>query len=135
MGKTFCGIDWSERPHDVALVDQDGALVAKRRITETSAGWVKLLAMLADAGDSNQDPIRVAIETPHGLLVSMLRATGRAVCAINSMAVARYRERHTVARRKSDHADAMVLAANAASTPSRHNYTTRYANHNCANPH
>ena len=30
--------------------------------------------------------------------------------AINPMAVARYRERHSVARAKSDHADAWLLA-------------------------
>jgi hypothetical protein len=42
--------------------------------------------------------------------VSCLRATGRKVYAINPLAVARYRERHTVARSKSDHADAMTLA-------------------------
>jgi transposase len=52
----------------------------------------------------------VAIETPRGLLVAALRATGRQVFAINPMAVARYRERHTVSRKKSDHGDAMVLA-------------------------
>ncbi|GAB3740331.1 IS110 family transposase [Microlunatus parietis] len=45
-----------------------------------------------------------------GLLVTALRATGRAVFAINPMAVARYRERHSVSRTKSDHADAMALA-------------------------
>jgi hypothetical protein len=28
----FCGIDWAEDHHDIALVDQDGTLVAKRRI-------------------------------------------------------------------------------------------------------
>jgi hypothetical protein len=39
-----------------------------------------------------------------------LRASGRKVYAINPMAVARYRERHSVARAKSDHADAMTLA-------------------------
>lgn len=110
MGKIFCGIDWSERHHDVALVDQDGQLLAKRRIEETNAGWAELLTMFADAGDSSHEPIPVAIETPRGLLVAMLRATGRPVYSINPMAVARYRERHTVSRRKSDHADAMVLA-------------------------
>jgi transposase len=52
----------------------------------------------------------VAIETPRGLLVASLRATGRPVYAINPLAVARYRERHSVARAKSDHADAMTLA-------------------------
>lgn len=52
----------------------------------------------------------MAIETPRGLLVAALRATGRPVYSINPMAVARYRERWTVARSKSDHADAVVLA-------------------------
>jgi transposase len=66
--------------------------------------------MLADAGDDAQNPIPVAIETPRGLLVSVLRGTGRRVYSINPMAVARYRERHSVARKKSDHIDAMTLA-------------------------
>ncbi len=43
-------------------------------------------------------------------MVAALRACGRPVYAINPMAVARYRERHSVARAKSDHADAMTLA-------------------------
>jgi hypothetical protein len=45
-----------------------------------------------------------------GLLVACLRAIGRKVYAINPLSVARYREGHTVARSKSDHADAMTLA-------------------------
>jgi hypothetical protein len=39
-----------------------------------------------------------------------LRATGRPIYAINPTAVARYRDRHTLARRRSDHGDAVVLA-------------------------
>jgi hypothetical protein len=30
----YCGIDWSERHHDVAVVDHTGTLVAKRRIND-----------------------------------------------------------------------------------------------------
>jgi transposase len=52
----------------------------------------------------------VAIETSRGLLVACLRATGRKVFAINPMAVSRYRDRHSVARKKSDAGDALVLA-------------------------
>jgi len=110
LDKVFCGIDWAERHHDVALVDEHGKLVAKQRIHETLEGWQQLLDLLAAAGDSAETPIPVAIETPRGLLVTGLRATGRPVYAINPMAVARYRDRHTVARSKSDHADAVVLA-------------------------
>jgi transposase len=105
-----CGIDWAEKHHDVALVDEHGQLVAKRRISDNAEGFAMLTELLANAGDNEDNPIPIAIETPRGLLVAVLRATGRGVYAINPMAVARYRERWTVARSKSDHADAMVLA-------------------------
>jgi Transposase len=108
--RVFCGIDWAERHHDIALIGQDGGLIAKRRINDGPDGFDELTAMLTAAGDSVEDPIPVAIETPRGLLVAALRATARPVFAINPMAVARYRERHSVARAKSDHADAMTLA-------------------------
>ena len=106
----YCGIDWAEGHHDVAIVGSDGKLVAKKRIGDDPAGFTALTEMLADAGDSPEDPIPIAIETPRGLLVAALRASGRPVFAINPMAVARYRERSSVARAKSDHADAMTLA-------------------------
>jgi len=106
----FCGIDWSESHHDVAVVDEAGTLVAKRRIREDPDGWRQLLDLLAEVGDTADAPIPVAIETTRGLLVSCLRATSRPVYAINPLAVARYRERHRVSRAKSDHADAATLA-------------------------
>ncbi|MUN39415.1 IS110 family transposase [Actinomadura litoris] len=108
--KVFCGVDWAESHHDIALVDQDGRLLAKRRIKDSAEGFTELLQMLADAGDDPATAIPVAIETPRGLLVAALRGTGRKVYSINPMAVARYRERHTVARKISDHVDAMTLA-------------------------
>ena len=88
----------------------DGAVVAKRRISDDSgrvhaaAGAVRRRSATAP-----RTPIPVAIETTRGLLVACLRATGRQVFAINPMAVARYRERHSVARKKSDAGDALVL--------------------------
>jgi transposase len=105
-----CGIDWAEDHHDVALVDADGTLVAKRRISDDAAGFALLLALFADTGDDPKDPTPVAIETNRGLLVACLRATGRQVYAINPKAVDRYRDRHSVARKKSDTGDALVLA-------------------------
>ncbi|MGI8651162.1 MAG: IS110 family transposase [Geodermatophilaceae bacterium] len=106
----YCGIDWAEGHHDIALIDSDGALLAKRRINESLDGVAEFTAMLAAAGDSAEDPIPVAIETPRGLLVAVLRATGRPIYPINPLAVARYRERTSVSGKKSDHADAMALA-------------------------
>jgi transposase len=106
----FCGIDWAEGHHDIALVDEEGTLVAKRRIDESLDGIAELTAMLAAAGDTAEEPIPIAIETPRGLLVAALRASGRPIYPINPLAVARYRERTSVSGKKSDHVDAMALA-------------------------
>ena len=106
----FCGIDWAEDHHDIALIHRDGQLLARRRISDDAAGLALLLGLLAEHGDSPDDPVPVAIETPRGLLVACLRAAGRKVYSINPMAVARYRDRHSIAGRKSDHGDAVVLA-------------------------
>lgn len=106
----YCGIDWAERTHDVALVDDSGQLLAKRRITDDVTGYQLLLDLLAEHGDTAEEPIPVAIETGRGLLVAILRAGGRKVFAINPMAAARYRDRHGVSRKKSDPGDALVLA-------------------------
>jgi len=84
--------------------------VAKRRINESLDGVAEFTAMLAAAGDSAEDTIPVAIETPRGLLVAVLRATGRPIYPINQLAVVRYRERTSVSGKKSDHVDAMALA-------------------------
>ncbi|MFI0765659.1 IS110 family transposase [Streptomyces sp. NPDC021218] len=106
----YCGIDWAEKTHDVALVDESGQLMAKRHITDDAAGYQLLLELLAECGDSEENPIPVAIETSRGLLVAVLRAGKRKVYAINPMAAARYRDRHSVSRKKSDPGDALVLA-------------------------
>jgi hypothetical protein len=108
--EVFCGIDWAEDHHDIALVDAGGQLLARRRISDGAAGLAALLELLAGHGDSGDDPVPVAIETSRGLLTACLRATGRKVYPVNPMAVARYRDRHSVAGRKSDHGDAVVLA-------------------------
>ncbi|MFJ5221238.1 IS110 family transposase [Streptomyces sp. NPDC088354] len=120
MARIFCGIDWASDHHDVALIDQDGALLAKLRIDDNATGLTHLLDLLADHGDTPQSPIPVAIETSHGLLVSCLRATGRPVYAINPLTAARYRDRYALTRKKSDHLDAKVLANILRTDPAEH---------------
>jgi len=36
--RIWCGIDWAERHHDIAVVDDNGKLVAKQRIEMTPPG-------------------------------------------------------------------------------------------------
>ncbi|MER5550010.1 IS110 family transposase, partial [Streptomyces sp. NPDC002589] len=106
----YCGIDWAEKHHDVALVDDTGQLLAKRRISDDAVGYQLLLDLLAEYGDTEEAPIPIAIETSRGLLVAALRQGKRKVFAVNPMAAARYRDRHGVSRKKSDPGDALVLA-------------------------
>lgn len=63
MSTIFCGINWAEEHHDIALVDQDGTQVAKLRISDDSAGFHALMELLVRHGDSAEAPIPVAIET------------------------------------------------------------------------
>ncbi|MFD7604899.1 transposase, partial [Streptomyces mirabilis] len=94
----FCGIDWSEQHHDVALVDATGQLIAKARVSDDAAGYRQLLDLLAEHGDTEAEPMPVAIETSRGLLVAVLRTGTRQVYAINPLAASRYRDRHGVSR-------------------------------------
>lgn len=83
-----CGIDWAENHHDIALVDEAGKLVSKRRIGDDAEGFHQLLAILTEAGDTPQNPIPVAVDTARGWLFASLRATERKVYSINPMALA-----------------------------------------------
>jgi transposase len=105
-----CGIDWSDDHHDVAVVDEDGTVMAQTRITNDAAGVGELWAVLAAAGETADALAPVAIETSKGLLVAALLASGRSVYAINPLATSRYRDRHRSSRAKSDAEDAIVLA-------------------------
>ncbi|MEU9148334.1 ATP-binding protein [Streptomyces sp. NPDC048349] len=106
----FCGIDWAEGHHGVALVDDRGKLLAKCRINDDLDGYRLLLDLLAEHGDTAETPIPVAIETSRGLLVATLRQGPRKIYAVNPRAASRYRDRHGVSRKKSDPGDALVLA-------------------------
>jgi transposase len=106
----FCGIDWVEDHHDIAIIDAAGTQLAKRRIGDDAAGYASLLQLLAEHGETADELAPVAIETGRGLLVACLAAGGRDVYVVNAMAAARYRERTAVARAKSDAGDALMLA-------------------------
>ena len=108
--KLFCGIDWAEAHHDVAIINDAGEVLVAGRIGDTAEGFTRLLAMLAEAGDTAEAPTPVAIETDRGLLVAALRATDRTIYAINPLSASRYRSRHQVSGAKSDPADAVLLA-------------------------
>jgi transposase len=115
----FVGDDWAEDHHDVELVDEQGAVLARRRLPEGIEGVAALHAMVAahlpeewadlEPGRA-QALVKVGIETDRGPWVAALVAAGYEVFAINPLSVARYRERHSTSGAKSDAADAHLLA-------------------------
>lgn len=90
-------------------MDTEGQVLAGRRIDAGVEGYAALLTLIADQGGTAAET-PVAMETDKNLMVLALRAAGFTVYPINPRAVARYRERHYQAGKKSDHGDASVLA-------------------------
>jgi transposase len=105
-----CGIDWASSHHNVAVVDDDGRVVARGRVSNDAVGFAQLLTLLAQPGDSAKDSIPVWIETDRGLWVAALRI-GRVIYPINPLAASRYRARYAVSGAKSDATDAVLLAS------------------------
>ncbi|WP_236147547.1 IS110 family transposase, partial [Mycolicibacterium sp. CH28] len=116
----YCGIDWATDHHDVAIIDSDGHVVARGRVSNDAPGFSALLTLLAEAGDSAADPIPVGIEIDHGLWMAALRETGRVIYPINPLAASRYRTRYSVSGAKSDATDAVLLANIVRTDPDAH---------------
>jgi transposase len=110
MAELWCGIDWAEKHHDVAVIDDRGSMLISERISDDVAGFDRLVELILELRKDGLDGLPVAIETAQGLLVSAIRAAGADVFAINPLSVSRYRDRYSPSRTKSDATDAMVLA-------------------------
>jgi transposase len=108
----FVGDDWAEAHHDIEIEDDQGRVLARRRLPEGMAGITLLYELIAEHLDPTAEPdqVQLGIETERGPWVQALLAAGYVVYAINPMQVARYRERHSSSGAKSDAADAHLLA-------------------------
>lgn len=108
----YLGVDWAEAQHDVWLMDEAGATLARARVPEGVQGLRRVHELVGAHQDETATPADVAVglETDRGLLVRGLLAAGYVLYAVNPLAVARYRERHATSGAKSDPHDAKVLA-------------------------
>jgi hypothetical protein len=75
-----CGIDWAEDHHDVAVVDEHGAVICAERIGNDAAGLARLLELLAvhDPAPEHLDPCSAG-DGPiwtHAAVSSQLSACG-----------------------------------------------------------
>jgi transposase len=111
MQMIFVGDDWAEDHHDIHIMDETGHRQARRRLPEGLAGIAALHELVASTTcDLDPSQVVVGIETDRGLWVHALIAAGYQVFAINPLAAARYRDRHSVSGAKSDRGDAKLLA-------------------------
>jgi transposase len=115
----FVGDDWAEDHHDIEIVNEQGRRLARRRLPEGLDGVTRLHALIASVMPNGWDElpaaeaaarVKVGIETERGPWVAALVAAGYEVFAINPLSTARYRERHSTSKAKSDAGDAHVLA-------------------------
>lgn len=105
----FVGHDWADDHHDVALMDEAGALRASARLAEGLDGVAKFHELVAEhAADASE--VVIGTETDRGLCVAALVAAGYWVYALNPKSVDRYRDRQRSSGAKSDQLDARVLA-------------------------
>lgn len=105
----FVGDDWAEAHHDVCVLDEAGAVLAKRRVLEGVTGVAQFHELVAGHVENPSDVV-IGIETERGPFVAALVAAGYQVFAVNPLAASRYRERHVTSGAKSDAGDAKVLA-------------------------
>lgn len=131
LNAIFCGIDWAEGHHDIALVDQYGSQLAKLRISDDSAGFHELMELLVRHGDTVENPIPVAIETPRGLLVAGL-PEGRSSSARRQGALGAVRHR---SRRKGDQKDLAPGRSTGWRRPSMSWPSTAHSRDEAALPH
>lgn len=103
------GDDWAQNHHDIELMTQDGAVLARFRVPENAEGLGTLLARVSEHTDGDHE-VAVGIERDNGPWVTALRGYGFVVYAINPIQSARCRERFSLAGAKSDVGDAHVLA-------------------------
>ncbi len=92
----FCGIDWGNSHHQVAVVNDAGVEESNRRYVHDRAGVDELVDGLV----SVDDLVGVAIERSEGILVECLHAAGLAVFPVSPHVSARARERYQSATRR-----------------------------------
>jgi len=115
----FVGMDWSETHQDVALMSEDGEVLAEFRVEDGVEGLSRIHTAIAE---HVQDPSEAILgtESARGLVIQACVAAGYSVFEINPFAASRYRDRHQLSGAKSDRADARMLAD--AVRTDRHNH-------------
>lgn len=108
----FVGDDWAEDHHDLQVQDDQGRVLAGRRVGEGMAGMVAFHELVAQflGDDDGPGQVVVGIETDRGPWVQALIAAGYVVFGVNPKQAARHREVISISGAKDDKTDAHTLA-------------------------
>jgi transposase len=106
--KLYVGVDWAEQRHEVAVLDEEGTMLRRAKVSDDLAGVARFHELVAEHAEEAGD-VHIGIETDRGLFVGALVSAGYHVHAVNPFSVARYRDRFSSSKAKSDPGDARVL--------------------------
>jgi transposase len=107
--KSYIGIDWSEKHHNVCILNEAGASLSRFQVPHTQAGFQRLEQQLAQVNEDAADCM-VAIETSRNTLVDFLWSRGYTMYILPPNQVKSNRGRHRASRAKDDDSDAFLLA-------------------------
>jgi transposase len=107
--KSYIGIDWSEKHHNVCILNKAGASLNRFQVAHTLAGFQRLEQQLAQVNEVAADCL-VGIETHHNTLVDFLGSRGYTLYILPPKQVKSNRGRHRASRAKDDDRDALLLA-------------------------
>jgi len=108
--KVYMGIDWSQSKHDVALMNEAGAIMAQFVIPHTQDGFRLLDATRARLAVAAAD-CQVGMETAHNLLIDFLWGRGFThIYVIPPNVVKSSRGRYNQSGARTDASDARLLA-------------------------
>jgi transposase len=108
--KVYLGIDWSERKHDVCMINERGEVLQQLVISHTPEGFLALDTARRKMGIEARECV-VGLETAHNLLVDFLWDQGyEQVYVLPPNAVKSAQGRYRQSGAKSDARDARLIA-------------------------
>lgn len=106
----YMGIDWSTKKHDIVLLNEAGAIIARQTIPHQVEGFEKLDEMRRQLGVPTSQCL-VGMETAHNILIDFLWGQGyEQVYVIPPSVVKSSRGRYGSSGARSDQQDARLLA-------------------------
>ena len=107
--KSYVGIDWSKKKHDVQVLNEAGASMSQFQIKHSPTGFQELVGRLSRYSQKRSDCL-IGIETGDNPVVESLRENGFTLYILSPNKVKQARASYRSAGGKDDTFDAQVIA-------------------------